>query len=345
MLKLNGDEKILIVRLTALGDCVHTIPLVCALKKAYPNIFIGWAVSEKCKDVILNNPVVDKVHIIPKNDSKAYAEAMSQIRKEKYSIAIDSQELLKSALVSFGSNAKKRLAHNKSRELAYLFANEKLPAVPIFDCSRHVIERNMDFARYLGLKEADIEFSLPETSFADKAYVDELLLALNKEKKTVVIAPATTWITKFWTKDNWAKVIQELNGRVNIVLSGGKGDSNYVDEILALAGEVSVINLVGKTNILQLKYLFELSDIVITPDSGSAHLASAVQKPAIICLFGATSEVRNAAFGANNINLSYGLSCQPCYKKVCKYGEGIPECMTHISSDLVIEKVKSILRR
>ena len=76
MLKLNGNEKILIVRLTALGDCLHTIPLAYALKKAFPNIFIGWAVSDKCKSVIENNPLIDKVHIITKNDKKQYFQTI-----------------------------------------------------------------------------------------------------------------------------------------------------------------------------------------------------------------------------------------------------------------------------
>lgn len=343
MMKLTSNDKILIVRLTALGDCLHTIPLACAIKKAYPDVFIGWAVSEKCKDIILNNPIIDKVHIIPKNDCKAYANKMSEIREEKYTIAIDSQELLKSALVSWRSGAKNRLAHDKSREFSYLFANKRLEAVSIFDTSRHVIERNMDFAKYLGIKNYDIEFSLPDVSDADKKYVEELIAPLDKSKKTIAIAPSTTWITKFWTKENWAKVIEELNGHANIILTGGNGDIAYTQDILKLSNCSTALNLVGQTNLLQLKYLFEKIDILITPDSGSAHLASAIQKPNIICLFGATSSVRNGAFGENNINLSYGLNCQPCYKKCCKFTDEIPECMTHISPDVVIEKVKNLL--
>jgi len=342
---IDEKDKILIVRLTALGDCIHTLPLACALKKAYPDIFIGWAVSEKCKDVVVNNPVVDKVHIVPRNNHAAYAEVMSEIRKEKYTISIDSQELLKSALVSFSSGAKYRLAHNNSREFSHFFANKKLKEVPIFDATRHVIERNMDFARFLGIKSSEIDFSLPINSIETEKYIENLLSNRNPNRKTVVIAPATTWITKFWTKENWAKVIQELSGHVNIVLTGGNNDKNYVDAILSQIEDVEVINLVGKTNLLQLKCLFEKVDILITPDSGSAHLASATKKPNIICLFGATSEIRNAAYGEKNINLATNLSCQPCYKKICKYKKGIPECMLGITENDVIERVKSILRR
>jgi len=342
MLKLNGNEKILIVRLTALGDCIHTIPLACALKKAFPNIFIGWAVSEKCKSVIANNPLIDKVHIIPKKDKKKYFEKIKEIREEKYDISIDSQELLKSAFISLLSGAKYRLAHNKSRELSFLFANQKLKPTPIFDCSKHVISRNIDFAEFLGIKEPEIDFVLPENKLEDLTYVAELLSNIDNNKKTVVFAPSTTWITKFWAKENWAKLLTELNGKVNIILTGSKADVDYTNDIINLTNNINLINLVGKTNILQLKILFENADIIITPDSGSAHLAAAVKKPTVIALFGSTSYIRNGAFGDKNINLSNNLSCQPCYKKVCKYTAGLPDC-SKILPNIVLEKIKMAL--
>ncbi len=345
MLKLNENDKILIVRLSALGDCIHTIPLACAIKKAFPNIFIGWAVSEKCKDLIINNPVIDKVHIIHKNNNKQYAEELNLIRKEKYTISIDSQELLKSALVSFSSGAKYKLAHNKSREMSHIFANCKLSASPIFDTSRHVIERNLDFAKYLGIKNPQIDFELPPNSPKDQQYINKLLENINPNKKIVVIAPSTTWITKFWPNRNWVKLLKNLNKHVNIILTGSNSDKKYIENITRMAKEVELLNLTGQTNILQLKILFEKTDILITPDSGSAHLAAAVKKPAIIALFGATSNIRNAAFGENNINLSTNLNCQPCYKKICKYNDSIPECMQNISPETITEKIKTILRQ
>ena len=342
MLKLSENDKILIVRLSALGDCIHTIPLLVAIKKEYPNLFIGWAVGEKSKAVVEHNPLLDRVHIIPKNNSKKYANVMSEIRKEKYTIAIDSQELLKSALVSFSSNAKYRLAHNKSREFSHFFANKKLPEINIFDTSRHVIERNMDFARFLGIEKPEIDFVLPPTSKEDKRYINELLANINTNKKVIILAPSTTWITKFWTKENWAELINNLDE--NIILSGSPADEDYINQILALTSKKdNIINLVGKTNILQLKELFCNADIVVCPDSGSAHLAAATKKPTVITLCGATSPVRNGAFGEKNINLTASLNCQYCYKKICKFKEGIPECMQQIKLSNVLEKIKSVI--
>ena len=92
-----------------------------------------------------------------------------------------------------------------------------------------------------------------------------------------------------------------------------------------------------------MKILFEKADIVLTPDSGSAHLASGVKKPVVICLFGATSKIRNGAYGDKNINLSADLNCQPCYKKICKFESGVPQCVKAINPDIVIEKIKTVL--
>ena len=344
MLKLNGNEKILIVRLTALGDCLHTIPLAYALKKAFPNVVIGWAVSEKCKSVIENNPLIDKVHIIPKKNKKEYFKAIKEIRKEKYTIAIDSQELLKSAMVSFLSGAKYKLAHSKSREFSSFFANEKLKAIPIFDCSRHVIERNMDFARYLRIPNPEIDFVLPENCLENLTYISNLLKDIDANKPTIVISPSTTWITKFWPDENWATLISELNGKANIILTGSNADTEYINNILSQTQNTKVINLAGKTNILQLKILFEHADIVITPDSGSAHLAAATKKPTVIALFASTSAVRNGAYGEKNINLTHSLTCQPCYKKICKHTGGIPVC-ANIAPNKVLEKINLILEK
>ena len=344
MLNINDKDKILIVRLTALGDCIHTIPLACAIKKQYPNIFIGWAVSEKCKDIIINNPIIDKVHLIPKNNKKAYNSVIREIKDENYTVSIDSQELLKSAWVSFLSGAKYKLAHDKSREFSHFFANKKLQAIPLFDNSRHVIERNLDFARFLGINNPIVDFVLPETTQEDLKYVENLLKSTDMTKPTVTIAPATTWVTKYWKKEYWAEVLNFLNDKVNIIFTGSQADKNYVKEIIELTKNVNCIDLTGQTNILQLKTLFEKSDIVITPDSGSAHLAAVTKKPIVITLFGATSNIRNGAFGEKHFNLTANLQCQPCNKKVCKYTKSVPECIKALKPQLVIEKLQSILK-
>ncbi|MDD3594079.1 MAG: glycosyltransferase family 9 protein [Candidatus Gastranaerophilales bacterium] len=348
---LKPNDKILIVRLSALGDCIHTLPLAKALKEKFPGVFIGWAVEDRFKYLIENNPVADKVHVMPKSKWKKsknhlknlweFINYIREIRKEGYTIAIDSQELFKSAIISFLSGAQTRLAHDKSREFAHLFANERLEAIPIFDTSRHVIERNMDFARALGIEEPETSFCLPDASQDDKDYAKELLKEIDPTLKTIVIAPSTTWTTKHWAIENWVKVIDSLQNKANVVISAGKGDNAYITDIISKCRNNNIINLTGETTILQLKEVFSRADIVITPDSGSAHLAAAVEKPVVICLFGSTSAVRNAAYGAKNINISLDLPCQPCYKKKCKTSS--VRCLTNLMPAAVIDKVFGLI--
>ena len=166
---INENSKILIIRLSALGDCIHTLPLLNSIKEVQPNCFCGWVCEESVAPILEEHPMIDKLYIFPKKEFKSkklidkikfLLEFSKELKKENYDIVIDSQELFKSAILSFLSGGKLRLAHRNSREFSDLFANKKLPARKLFATGRHVIERNMDFLKYMGIKEYNIKFPL-----------------------------------------------------------------------------------------------------------------------------------------------------------------------------------------
>lgn len=336
--------KILIIRRSALGDTIHTLPLAKSLREKFPNAQIDWIVEDKAEKFITNNPLLDKVYVIHKKTGgfAEFKQIIKQIRAQKYDIAIDTQQLLKSGVILGLSGAKRKITLSDGREFSWIFANEIIKTNrKQFDINYHVVKRNLEIAKYLGADEEKIEFTLPNTSENDKNKAKDLLNKIDPNLKSVIISPETTWNNKHWTVDGWRKVIEKLSGKVNLVYTGTSDENGLSGKILQ--GFDGIINLSGKTNLFELEEVFKLADLVISVDSGSAHVAWATGVPAIITLFFATSSKRTAPFGEKYFSIQAETPCSPCMKRKCK-NKIINECVPTISPEKVISTVNEILK-
>lgn len=339
--------KILIVRLSAIGDVVHCLPVAAALREKYPEATLGWVVEDKAAEILVNNPIVDKVFILPKkkwkeqglNTStlKEICAFIKEIRDERFDIAIDLQELFKSGIITFLSGAKRRIAHAKTREFADLFVNEKLKAHNIFDPDKQVIERYLEAAEYLGADVNDIKFPLPSISQSTKDYINGLLHWLDKDKPNVVFCPATTWSTKHWVESYWTDLLIKVSKKFNVIFIGTDKDNFLIERITKNLNANRHLSLAGKLNLVELIEVFNKSDVVIAPDTGPAHIAAATEKPIVISIFGSTSQKRTGPYGSRNISISSELPCQPCHKKKCTRKDNPIQCMKEIRPDMVYD--------
>lgn len=315
------DKKVLLIRLSSLGDVIHTIPLANSLKAA--GYKITWLVSEKGIQVLEGNPCVDKVILAPVQlwkkrgfslqSFKEYLSILKKLRDEHFDIAIDAQMMLKSLYWMAFCGAKRRIISKQARELSILGANEVIPRITEHHNSS-VIRNYMKYADYLGADTEKVIVTLPERSEEVKRKVDELLKDITKP--LVVIAPATTWVPKHWNKDHWKTVVESLKDKCSIVFTGGPKDN----ELISYIGGDKFLNLAGKTDVMELAEVFSRADVVLAPDSGSAHLAWAAQKPAVITIFTCTPLKYLAPTGDENkyIAVTGELPCQPCFKRKCK---------------------------
>ena len=338
------SKKVLLIRLSSLGDVIHTIPLANSLKSA--GYEITWIVSEKGIQVLENNPCVDKVILAPfqlwkkrgfsLESIKEYLNIIKQTRAEHFDIAIDVQMLLKSFYFMAFCGAKRKIISRQAREFSILGANEIIPAITT-DFENPVIRDYMKYADYLGVDTKNIKVTLPERSLEIKSKVDELLKGI--QKPIVAIAPATTWSPKHWNEDNWQKVIDDIKDKCSIVFTGGPNDNELIKRI----GGENFINLAGKTDVLELAEVFSRADIVLAPDSGSAHLAWAAQKPAVVTIFTCTPLKYLAPIGDENkyIAVSGNLPCQPCFKRNCKLKT--EACRNLPTPDKIINIVNKLL--
>ncbi len=345
-------KKLLLIKLSSLGDIIFNIPLANVLKKN--GYEITWLVSEKGYDVINNNPAVEKAILVPlvkwkKNgfSLKNFIEFLkiaNEVRKEHFDVAIDSQMMFKSMLWMILCKAKRKLVFEYGREFSTLAGNEVVKRAPNPNYSTNVVVQYMQFAKHMQLEGTEnIKYTLPPSTEETIQKVDELLKDLDKTKPMVVICPATTWKMKHWKKDNWKKVVDAIQDKCSLVFTGTERDNDLISYISG----GKFINLAGKTRVKELIELFSRADLVMAPDSGSAHLARATEKPSVVTIFCCTPKTMYAPLGdpEKYVSIRGDLDCAPCHSRKCHLkGEKAKLCRTKPEPQEIINIVNKILQ-
>lgn len=343
------SKKVLLIRLSSLGDCIFNIPLANVLKRN--GYEVTWLVSEKGYDVIKDNSCVDNTILAPMGlwkkrgfsfeSFREYIEIMKQIRAEKFDIVIDTQMLIKSMYFNIFSGAKRRIVAKNARELSMFGGNEWIEAINK-DKTTSAIRNYLRFAAYLGLDTSNIEVTLPDSSQEAKEKIQEILKEIDTTKPIVVVAPATTWAPKHWARNNWRELIAKIEDKYNLIFTGTEKDNDLIKYI----GGDRHINLAGKTNLKELIELFRHTDLLLSLDSGSTHLAWATQVPKIITIFCCTPKSLYAPVGdkMKYRALSGHLPCQPCHKRKCFLAGKEQNLCTRLPNvDNVLKNIKDLM--
>ena len=343
-------KKVLIIRLSSLGDVIFTVPMAKQLKKN--DYEVGWIVSEKGIDIVKDNPSVDHAYLCPLQKWKKkcfsisnfleFLSILKEVRKEKYDIAIDCQQMFKSLYWMLTCGAKRRITIKGAREFADFGGNEHIPNPYKSDYSVHAVEMNYAFLRYLGMEPDGVEFTLPPSTKEIVEKVDKLLENLDKSKPVVVISPATTWRLKHWDKDNWKQVVKYLEDKCSLVFTGTENDKELISYI---SGDKH-LNLAGKTNVKELKEVFSRANLVMAPDSGSAHVAWATGKPAVIAIFTCTPPSLFGPYGNSEKYFAVNgkLDCQPCFTRNCPKLNDKDTCLKHPTPQEIINIVNKVFK-
>lgn len=317
--------NILIVKLSAIGDVIHTLPSLAVLRKAYPDANITWVVEEASADIVIGHPNLNKVivsrrkqwiddlkHFLigkPLHEIKLF---INDLKAQPYDLVIDFHGLFKSAVIVLLSAGKRKLGYDSMQEFSGLFLTEKIPE----DMKKHAIDRYLDFLRYLGADVGEPEFLIPIQD-ENRKKVDGLLQINNIDKNSrfVAVSPVALWETKLWEDEKFAclcdRITEEL--KVRVILTGK--DRVKLTNIQLRMRSPS-INMGGITTLKDLAYLYQLASFVITTDSGPMHIAAAVGTP-VIALFGPTDPARTGPYGSGHTVIRKELSCSPCFLKKC----------------------------
>lgn len=335
--------KVLIVKLSSLGDVVHTLPVLNVLKEGFSNpdgpVEIDWLVEEAASGIITDHPMIDEVIVVKKGGwidfLKDNYPTARRLKKKGYDMVLDFQGLLKSGVWVWFSGGKRRIGFSNAREMSHIFLNEKLPA---FDPDMHAVDRYMGLARYAvgGAYDEATKFPLDVAEVTlDK--VREKLKESGVGDNFVTLLPGARWETKLWTVEGFSVLARSIKEKLSldVVIAGSELDLPLTDEIREASG-ASAVNMAGRTTLMELAGLLRLSRFALSVDSGPMHIAAALGTP-VVALFGATSPRRTGPYGKGHIVIEKGLSCSPCFLRKCPE----PRCMEEIKANEVMEAILS----
>lgn len=343
-------RRILLIKPSALGDVIHTLPLLKALRKHFPEARISWVIKEDLRNLLEGNPYLERTFPFDgrvwKNPTSTrrivqnFSRLIREIQRERFDLALDLQGLFRSGLIAYLSGAACRAGFARARELSPIFYNLKVPGPQM---ELHAIDRYQRFLSHLGIEATEIDFPIAFTD-ADRGHARSLLKAGAHGKRIrrwVFLNPGATWESKRWPTERFARLGDELQKRydVRVALIGGPGDIPLAEEIESRMASAPLV-LAGKTTLRQLAALFREGTLLITNDSGPMHMAVAMGTP-VLALFGPTSPNRTGPYGKGHRVLQRKeLSCVPCFKKRCPEGG---ECLRDIETEEVLEAAGAFL--
>ena len=330
-------RKILVVKPSSLGDVVHSLPFLNALKHCFPKAEVHWVIAKGLEGLLERHPMVAKSIVINKDLWKKISRAgdtvaeirqlYRMLRSEHYDLVVDLQGLLRSGLITLATHAPVRIGFAEAREGSKLFYTTKVRG----GRDLHAVERYMKVAAALGCPagESIVLFPLPLRES------DRIMRIRADLQEYAVIVPGARWRTKIWPAENFGKVAARLP--IRSVVIGGSGDRAIAEEVV-LASSGQAMSLAGETNLPELIELMRSARLVITNDSGPMHIAAALNVP-VIAVFGPTSPVLTGPYGKGHVILQSTAPCAPCFKKKCadRY------CMHGITPEAVIEKARTVL--
>ncbi|HUV03772.1 MAG TPA: glycosyltransferase family 9 protein [Armatimonadota bacterium] len=342
--RITDCKRILIVKLSSIGDVVMTTPVAKALRNAYPESYIAWVVEDKSQDILHGNPYLDEVLVLERSaNSKpaigwatgflvGLAKLAPKLRARKFDLAIDFQGLLRSALVARISGARCRVGYDNAREGATLFYDLQLPS----RCLRvRGPQQYLNMLQILDIVSEDLEMFVP-IGDDDREFARACLASASPDcepARLACLCPATTWEQKHWTEDGWARLADALASEHDMlpVFLGSPADVRLVERITGSMSRKSV-NAAGRTTLKQAAAILESSRLVIAVDTGLLHIAAALGRPTI-GLFGPT-RWRHFAKKDKFIVVAKDFPCMPCLRHPsCKHFD----CMRAIAAEDILQ--------
>ncbi|RQD69827.1 MAG: glycosyltransferase family 9 protein [Halanaerobium sp. MSAO_Bac5] len=345
-------EKILIIRLSAIGDVIHTLPVAYALRQKFPNAQIDWLVEDKAFPLVNMNPYLDNVIILPRKTwkkevkeegiiktIKSFWKFFKKMRKRNYNINLDLHGLFKSAFSSFMIKPNLRMGPADGRELSNWFYQAK---IELKENNLHKVDRNLQLAEALGVNSEIVNYGLKITPVI-KSRVNRLFEMENikSDKKLVIINPFTTWESKNWFLERYFELADKLiEEGYYIIFTGSNADREPINRYQG--NEEYYTNLAGKTDLEGLTEVYNRADLYIGGDTGPTHLAAAIGLK-VVALMGPTAPETHGPYGkGHTVIQDNSLECIRCWDKECSRNM---QCMKSISVAQVLRITKKKLNQ
>lgn len=353
-------HSVLIVRLSAIGDVIHALPVLDALRREKPQLKIGWVVEELSAPLLENHPQIDKLYVIPKKRWKKYWHALllseirpffRQMRAEGWDATVDLQGLTKSGYVAKASGAGWRVGFgdHDGRELNKIFNNRKITPP---EWSHHVVERNLSLLEGLGIKPSKDAVGRIGITADEK---ETMRASLEKagwsgSERLLAINPGAGWASKRWEPRRFAETAATLSKRKEMrpLILWGPGEEAARDEIKEELGKQKVPCIIAPaTSVREMAVLISLCTLFIGGDTGPTHIAGLLGIPNV-AIFGASDARRNRPWPltSGTVVQDTDLFCVPCWDTVCRQkGNANMACLRGIAVGRVVEAALEVLAK
>lgn len=344
----DSDPRILLVRLSAIGDIVFASPLIAAFRRAHPKAHIAWLAQPECRPLLEHHPDLDEVIVWPVGDWETLWRERRwralggeirnfrlRLRERGFDLAIDLQGLLKSGLLTFLSGAGERIGLGSREGSQWLMTR----TIPRGGDPRRIGSEYLYLAETLGLPAGDFRMELHygprEAQFATSVAAREGL-----GRGYAVICPFTTRPQKHWFADRWSALADRIRTELDlpVVMLGGPADRDAAGRIRAAAA-TDVIDLVGGTSLLEAAAMIDRCSLLVAVDTGLGHMGIAFARPSLL-LFGSTCPYTDTTRTDARV-LYHPLPCSPCKRRPTCNGDFT--CMRLLESGEVFDAARALL--
>jgi len=365
-------RRILLIKPSALGDVVHTLPVLAKLRSRYPDAQIDWLITPELADLVRHHPDLSRAVLFRRREFGRFGRdvratvglfrLLSTIRRARYDAVIDLHGQFRSAILTLASAAPVRIGFDRprgrpeteavrhslgvtgrhgwrgAREGAWIAYTHRIP-IPTLDV--HAVDRYLWLAPLLGLDDAPPDFGIHLPPQEDSKIKQMLSSHGVGGAPLAVLVPGTIWETKHWHVEGFAQVGRHLLASgMSVVIAGTPRDLPRSQMIVQACP--GAVDLSGQTSVAELVALIKRATICVTNDSGSMHVAVAVGTP-VVSVFGPTNPIWIGPYGQPDAVVRADVSCAQCYLRSlrgCTWGH---RCMREVTGYMVIDRIEPLL--
>jgi lipopolysaccharide heptosyltransferase II len=364
-------RRILLIKPSAVGDVIHTLPVLTKLRQRYPSARIDWMLTPPNAELIRGHPAVSNIVLFERQAYGRFwkdwsspldlARMLIGLRQTNYDLVIDLHGQFRSACFALATGAPTRIGFDRprrrvrragralpegtfdhawhgARELSWVAYTHHIP-IPTLDA--HATDRYLWIGEMLDLPTGPAKFDLPVSVVAQNRIQRLLAKHGAGEKPLAVLTPGSVWETKRWLASGFAAVARHfIDAGWSVVLAGSPMDCDACREVENRCGDS--VNLCGLTSLSDLVALMRRARLCIANDSGPLHLAAALGTP-LVAIFGSTDPVWVGPYEQPDAVVRAGVVCSPCYLRQLRQCRFNHTCMREVTAEIVIERAEHIL--
>lgn len=336
------------MRLSAIGDCCHALPVIRTIQKVWPETAVTWIIGATEFRLFEGVEGVEFVVFDKSRKRAAYADIRRELRGRRFPVLLNMHASMRANIASLSVKADLRLGFDRTRarDWQWLFTNRKIPACP----NQHVMDGFFEFIKAIGIDERELRWDIPIPD-ADREFARQLK---SDGRPLCVISPCTSQrFRNFrnWAVENYVAAAEALHDRygTRTVLTGAATEleKRYGSEIRRSA-DCPVTDLIGQTSLKRLLAVIEAANLLICPDSGPVHMATAVGTP-VVGLYATSNPGRTGPYRSQSLVVNeYPQAVQREFGKpveALRWGTRVrdPDAMDLIRVDSVLEKAALVL--